>query len=322
MLDSPASFQSDFLARRGLKLSHLRLIAALKETGQMSAAAAHLAISQPAASRMAAEMEEILGVPLHSRHARGVVLTAYGERLAMRARAMLQGLDDAAREITEMERGNQGTVSVGAVTGPALDIVLPALRQLRLTHPKISVSVTVDTSDGLAEDLLAARLDFYIGRVLGDVDPRMFLTKEVEPEPISLIARSGHPLTRRSPATVEECVAYDWVLQTPSGLLRRTLENFLMARGVALPDKVLSTSSMLLTLGYISQSNAIAPIAKAAATFYGREEGLNGRIVELPLETEITVAPYSLVQHAERPLSPSSQVLFDVVSEVIRSKAV
>src|SRR5690606_4137951 len=97
-------------------------------------------------------------------------------------------------------------------------------------------------------------------------------------------------------------------------------ENFLMARSVPLPDKVLSTSSMLLTLAYISQSNAIAPIARAAAAFYGREEGLNGRIVELPLETEITVAPYSLVLHAERPLSPSSQVLFDVVSEVMRDK--
>lgn len=318
----PPTFETGLLIRRGLKLSHLRLIAALKETGQMSAAAAQLAISQPAASRMAAEMEDILGVPLHNRHARGIVLTAYGERLAARAHAVLQGLDDTAREITEMERGNQGAVSIGAVTGPALDIILPALRQGRLTHPKISVSVTVDTSDRLAEDLLASRLDFYIGRILGDVDPRMFVTSEIEPEPISLIVRSEHPLTRRRPhVSLEECVAYDWVLQTPSGLLRRTVESHLMARGVRLPDKILSTSSMLLTLAYISQSNAIAPIARAAAGFYGREEGLNGRIVELPVEAEITVAPYSLVLHAERPLSPSSRVLFDTVSEVIGGKA-
>lgn len=320
MSERPAALDTDFLVRRGLKLSHLRLIASLKETGQMSAAAAQLRISQPAASRMAAEMEDILGVPLHSRHARGVVLTAYGERLAARARTMLQGLDDAAREITEMEHGRQGTVSIGAVTGPALDLVLPAVRQVRVTHPGISVTLTVDTSDRLAEDLLAARTDFYIGRILGDVDPRMFRITEIGLEPISLIVRSGHPLTRRSRVTLENCVSYDWVLQARGSLLRRTLEDDLMRRGIPLPDKILSTSSLLLTLAYISQSNAIAPVSNAVATFYGHEEGLNGRIVELPVTADIAVPPYALVLHAERTLSPTSQVLYDMIAGAVRAR--
>ena len=39
------------LLRSGLKLSHLRMIVALEESGQISAAAHMLNISQPAASR-------------------------------------------------------------------------------------------------------------------------------------------------------------------------------------------------------------------------------------------------------------------------------
>ena len=85
---------------------------------------------------------------------------------------MLQGLDDTARELTEMERGNQGTVSIGSVTGPAIDLVLPVVRQARVTHPNISIALSVDTSDKLADDLLASRLDFFIGRLLGEIDPR------------------------------------------------------------------------------------------------------------------------------------------------------
>ncbi|NIR46836.1 MAG: LysR family transcriptional regulator, partial [Gemmatimonadetes bacterium] len=37
--------------RQGLRFSQLRLLVALRETGQMSGAAAQLAITQPAASR-------------------------------------------------------------------------------------------------------------------------------------------------------------------------------------------------------------------------------------------------------------------------------
>lgn len=282
----------------------------------MSAAAAQLAISQPAASRMAAEMEEIVGVPLHTRHARGIHLTPYGVRLALRAATMLEGLDDTAREITEMERGNQGAVTIGAVTGPAIDLVLPVIRRARVMHPKISISVMVDTSDKLAEDLLASRLDFFVGRLQGDVDPKMFSLIEIGTEPVSLIARSGHPLTRSATISLEDCIAYDWVLQARGGLMRRTVEDYLLAQQIRLPDKILSTSSLLLTLAYISQSNAIAPVAKAVADFHGREDGLDGRIVTLPVEAEIKVPPYSLIIHAHRPLSPTSQVLFEMTAEL------
>ena len=48
--------------RSGLKLAHMRMIVALDDHGKVSAAAQVLNISQPAASRMIAEMEDKLGV--------------------------------------------------------------------------------------------------------------------------------------------------------------------------------------------------------------------------------------------------------------------
>ena len=50
------------LLRSSLKLRHMRLVVALEEHGQISAAAHMMNISQPAASRMIAEIEGILGV--------------------------------------------------------------------------------------------------------------------------------------------------------------------------------------------------------------------------------------------------------------------
>ena len=47
------------LLRKGLKLSHLRLMAGLAETGQIGLTAAQMGIAQPAASRLLAEVERI-----------------------------------------------------------------------------------------------------------------------------------------------------------------------------------------------------------------------------------------------------------------------
>ncbi|HQD16555.1 MAG TPA: LysR family transcriptional regulator, partial [Ottowia sp.] len=61
----------DFLLRKGLKLSHLRILAAFADTGQINLAAEKIGISQPAASRLLAEIEQIVQAPVHSRTGRG-----------------------------------------------------------------------------------------------------------------------------------------------------------------------------------------------------------------------------------------------------------
>ena len=53
--------RSDMLLRKGLKLSHLRLMAVLADTEQLTQAAAVIGVSQPAASRLVTEIERIIG---------------------------------------------------------------------------------------------------------------------------------------------------------------------------------------------------------------------------------------------------------------------
>ncbi|MGO4840916.1 LysR family transcriptional regulator, partial [Rhizobiaceae sp. 2RAB30] len=86
---SSSQDDGESLLRSGLKLGHMRMIVALDDHARVSAAAQVLNISQPAASRMIAEMEAILDVRLCDRLPRGVALTSYGKALARRARAIL-----------------------------------------------------------------------------------------------------------------------------------------------------------------------------------------------------------------------------------------
>ncbi len=310
--------QPNFI-NKGLKLSHLRLMVALKETGRVSDAAIRLSISQPAASRLSAEIEKIVGVRLYDRHAQGIVLTEYGLRLAIRSQSVLRGLHEVEREIEELKSGYGGKVSIGSVTGPAVEFLLPAIKQSRLRHPKLEISIVVDTSDILTEQLLTGSLDFVIGRVPVQHELKDFHARVVDSEPVNLIVRKGHQLTRAAKPDLQECVLFDWVFQLEKSLIRKTVEDYLVQRHIALPAKVLSTSSLLLTLVAISQTNAVAPVARSVAEFFKSQDGLGARIEILDVAQDLAVTPYSLIRRRNEELSPASRVLFDLVTRQLEA---
>lgn len=279
----------------------------------MSGAASLLAISQPAASRLAAELEEIADVKLYERHARGVMLTAYGRRMARRARTIFREIDEADREIAELKSGLIGRVRVGAVTGAAVEFVLPAIKHARVTNPRVDISVDVDTSDKLVEALDAGKLDFFLGRIPSSHDPHNYDTIPAGDEPVALVVRTGHPLTRQTTITLEDCVSYDWVMQPESALMRRTVETYITDRGVPLPGKVLSTTSQLLTLVAISETNAIAPLARSVQEFFSGQGGLGGRIERLEVADDLVITPFAITKIAGHQLSPASQMLHDLI---------
>lgn len=304
--------RSDSLLRKGLKLSHLRLLAALADIGQLTQAAASLGVTQPAASRLVAEIEQIVGAPVHERTGRGVGLTALGRALALRAQRIRMELDDAARDLAEISMGGVGHVRIGAVTGPALDRVLPALQAERLHHPNVSVEVIVSPSDMLCEQLLAGRLDFAVGRLPDGPSAEPLTFRPIETEPIALIARRGHPLLNRpTPPTAAEALAFDWVMPGPESLLTRTVVARLQAQGLPRPTQRLLTASFLLTFAMLQKSDAIAAVARATVDQFATGEALAFDV--LPIDLGIEVEAFGLITRERVSLTPASRRLAQVI---------
>ena len=82
--------QSDRDARPlHLDLRHLRLVAAVAESGGQTRAARRLNLTQSALSHQLRELEGRIGSPLFIRTSRRMVLTAVGERILGTARRVL-----------------------------------------------------------------------------------------------------------------------------------------------------------------------------------------------------------------------------------------
>lgn len=303
-------------ARSALKFNHMRMIAAIDQHENLSAAAASLNISQPAASRMVAEMEAIVDAPLLERHARGVSLTPYGAVLARRARSILIELNEVEQDIADLRTGRGGTVHLGAVTAPAVDLAIPAIRDIQQRYPRLDVTLQVEPSPVLARELLASRHDFIIARVPDELDPRLFESRVIGVEKACLIARRGHPLMATlDKVDLRAARDFEWVLQPPGTLLRRTLEQHFRLRDLPMPDRVLNTSSTLLTLVVLTQSDAISAASVAVSDFLRAASGLNAAVDILPLDHEIEVQPYSLITAANRTLSPAARLVYDAIVE-------
>lgn len=294
--------------RQGLKFGHLQLLALLAETHHLSAAADALGIAQPAASRLLSEAERIVGSTLRVRDGRGIRLTAEGKALARRAKRILNELNDAEREINEIESGLSGQVRIGSVTGPAMDRVLPSLRSARLAMPRLRIHVEVANSEVLGEALLDGRMDLALARLPRDYPAEMFDFTPLNHEPVALVVRRGHRLLALPEITYDDILAYDWVLPERGTILHDTVQQRLTRLGLPAPEIRVTTSSFLLTLALVQRSNAIAPLAAAVA-----EQFASDACALLPIDLGISVAPFGLITRADAALTTGAWKLREML---------
>ena len=294
---------------RRLKPVQLRLLAELDHAGALGVAAARIGVAQPSASRMLAEMEELLGLTLHERQGRGLRLTQVGQALARRAARIEIELSDAARDIAEAATGRAGVVRVGAVTGPALSLVMPTLIALQRQFPDFRAEVTVGTSTSLSDLLREGRLDFALSRPsLGETQ---LDAKVLAVEPLSLVVRRGHPLLVRHRILIADLLQYDWVMGDDETLLTQTVVSRLLDLGLPLPQRRISTSSFLFTLALLNQTDAIAPLATPVVDSFAGNPSVP--FVSLPVDLGLSVAPFSLVTRSGSQMTPSAQRLIDAI---------
>src|SRR2546423_6804003 len=106
--------------RPRLKTRQLMLLIAIGDEGNIHRAAEILSVSQPAASKLLKDLEDVLEVSLFERLPRGMRPTWYGEAMIRHARIALSSLTQAGSELAALKTGRFGEGRVGAIIGPSL----------------------------------------------------------------------------------------------------------------------------------------------------------------------------------------------------------
>jgi DNA-binding transcriptional LysR family regulator len=287
-------------------------MAAIDERRNLHRAAEAMNIPQPAASKLLAEIEAIIGHQLFDRHPRGLTPNAQGEIMIRNANIALRTLVQAGEEITALSQGHSGIVTVGTVMAPMVELLVEAIDTVRAKNPKLQISVELDVSDNLAEKLLARRVDFCLARIPHGMEPSLFSYREFWGEAIHLLCREGHGLAAEPQVTLAQLADWPWVLQPSGAPLRTALERAFLAAGQKLPENVISSSSAVMAMIMVDRSDCITAMEWHVARLLS---GM-GRFRVLTLPEQLWVEPYGMLRLAEQPLSPGAATLYDAILEV------
>lgn len=124
-----------------LKISQLRALVAVADSGNFSTAALDLQVSQSTVSHAIATLETELDVILLIRGRHGAILTEIGTQIVADARQILSLLD-AIQHKAQLESGLQsGTIRVATVRSLATHLLPDVIVQFCQKFPKISVAI-------------------------------------------------------------------------------------------------------------------------------------------------------------------------------------
>jgi DNA-binding transcriptional LysR family regulator len=124
---------------RALELRQLRYFSLLARKLHFGRAAEAAYVTQPALSQQIAKLEELVGVPLFVRDARGVTLTPAGEALLDGVDSVFAQINKALRVAREVGEGQALTLSIGLVEYTNLPFIPPALARLQILHPEVNI---------------------------------------------------------------------------------------------------------------------------------------------------------------------------------------
>lgn len=134
-----------------IELRHLRLIVALADTGNLTAAAERLHLTQSAVSHQLKTLEDGLGLSLVERSTRPLRLTAAGKRLETLARSLLPHVAATCRDLARLKDGAAGELRIAVECHTCYDWLMPAMDATREAWPEVEL----DLVGGFQADPLA-----------------------------------------------------------------------------------------------------------------------------------------------------------------------
>jgi DNA-binding transcriptional LysR family regulator len=296
--------------RARLRTRHLMLLSAIGEEGNICRAAELLSMSQPAASRLLRDLEEIIGANLFERQARGVKANWYGEALIRHSRNALSSLTEAATEIDALKAGRTGQVNIGSIPGPAVSLVPRALVRVARDYPLVRVQLIVDSSDQLVHLLNDGQIDIMVGRLLAQQENTRFSFDRLAEEPVCAVVRKGHPLLG-TPLALSDVVDASWIVPPGRTILRQRFELMFREAGLACPGRMLETTSPMVVTKMLGDTDFVAVLPRDVADYYLR----CGLVAELSLGLPCRMDPFGVITRKGWLLSPAAHLIHEALED-------
>ena len=232
-----------------VKLELYRVFKEVAETGNISAAAKNLYISQSAVSQSIKQLETALQARLFARSPRGVTLTGEGQMLYQYVRNALGLLATGEDKLSQAQQLLLGTLTIGASDTVTGQFLTPYLDEFHHQHPGIRLKIVSGRSAKVVSMLRSGAVDIAFASSPKDSTLETwpcFATHSV------FVAGKNYHCDFDKIYTRQEMAEFPLILLERKASSRVFLEQEFLKAGVTLtPEIELSSRQLLVTLAGI-----------------------------------------------------------------------
>lgn len=199
-MDNPDIPHRGPLNTRQIRADDLRYLLALARTGRRAAVAADMGVDGATVTRRLRALEKSLGVRLIVHGSDGWELTNIGKSVASAAEPIDTAIDHAADIVLGTgQESLRGTVRVTAPDAFGAHFVAPALAQLGINHPQLTIELITAT-----RQLNLHQSGFDVAIAVGSPVSTRLVSETLTPYSLSLYATEDYLEHYGTPADVKE----------------------------------------------------------------------------------------------------------------------
>ena len=289
-----------------MNLYHLNTFLVVARTLSFTKAAEELHLTQPTVSSGVGELEKSLGVRLFNRSGRTISLTMEGRLLLSYAEQINDLSTEAQDRIHHREVEPGESFRFGAIDAAVIYLLPDVLEAYHRRFPQVDISVQVDASRFLVDDILRGRSEFGV-ITLPFSHPKLD-TLELQEDALSLVVGSGHHLAERRRVRLEEVAQETLILFHEGSTSRKPVDEHLAEAGLS-AGRVMEMSSPEAMRKLVEAGVGVSFLPSMTVQ-YAVE---NGTLIELEVVGVRMRRQIGLAWRKGRYFSPAIQALLDLV---------
>lgn len=296
-----------------LKLSQLRHLVTVVESGTVRQAARVLFLSQSSVTKSIQQLEDAVGTPLLERTNQGVSPTPAGKALIARAKAIDNELREARNDIDTLLGMGGGEVRIAASPTVATSFLPRTVLGFAKTRPKVSLHLREGVYPDVLQGVRSGDLDFAICLVGEWVEDDTVSFEILLRDRLTPAVRSGHPLERKR-LHLAELQGTDWAVYRRSRSGRDIFERTFAAAGLPLPRNTIECQSFSCLWALVERGDYVTLLPSQLLD----DPTLRRSLAPVVMHTEMPTWNVAVIYRARHEMSPVCMAFLEELRTVAR----
>ncbi|WP_108658272.1 LysR family transcriptional regulator [Acuticoccus kandeliae] len=210
----------------------IEVFAAVMLHGTTTKAADALDITQPAVSKMLAQLAEKAGFPLFRKSRQRLVPTPEAHMLYAEVQRVFESARKISRAAKDIRELKGGRLNICALPAFGLTLMPEIIASFSQQHPSVSITLDIRSSVTVSQRASRNQLDIGIGVTTSDENPSLVRRALASTPPVCVMPKN-HPLAQLKVVEADDLDGVDFISMGLGDPMRSQLDALCVKRGIS-----------------------------------------------------------------------------------------